>query len=85
MGYAVDVRPEGNMLFVQNKDVPGVIGKIGMMLGEGKVNIAEYLLSRKDNSDTAYSVIKVDGQIDEKLLDKLSNIDDVLDVKQLYV
>ena len=85
MGYEVDVRPEGNMLFVQNKDVPGVIGKIGMMLGEGKVNIAQYLLSRTDNSDTAYSVIKVDGQIDKKLLDKLSSIDDVLDVKQLYV
>ena len=85
MGYEVDVRPEGNMLFVQNKDVPGVIGKVGMMLGEGNVNIAEYLLSRIDNNDSAYSVIKVDGQIDEKLLDKLSKIDEILDVKQLHV
>jgi len=85
MGYEVDFRPEGNMLFVQNKDVPGVIGKVGMMLGEGSVNIAEYLLSRVENSDSAYSVIKVDGQINEKLLDKLSNIDEIIDIKQLYV
>ena len=85
MGYEVDVRPEGNMLFVQNKDVPGVIGKVGMMLGEGSVNIAEYLLSRAVNSDSAYSVIKVDGQINEKLLDKLSSIDEIVDIKQLYV
>jgi D-3-phosphoglycerate dehydrogenase len=85
MGYEVDFRPEGNMLFVQNKDVPGVIGKVGMMLGEGKVNIAEYLLSRADDSDFAYSVIKVDGQIENKLLDKLSKIDEILDIKQLYV
>jgi D-3-phosphoglycerate dehydrogenase len=85
MGYEVDIRPEGNMLFVQNKDVPGVIGKVGMMLGEGSVNIAEYLLSRAVNSDSAYSVIKVDGQINEKLLDKLSSIDEIVDIKQLYV
>lgn len=85
MGYEVDVRPEGNMLFVQNKDVPGVIGKVGMMLGKGNINIAEYLLSRTDNSDSAYSVIKVDGQIDEKLLATLSNVDEILDIKQLYV
>ena len=73
------------MLFMQNKDVPGVIGKVGMMLGEGNVNIAEYLLCRADNSDSAYSVIKVDGHIDDKLLEKLSNIDEILDIKQLYV
>jgi len=85
MGYEVDVRPEGNMVFVQNKDVPGVIGKVGMVLGEGNVNIAEYLLSRTDNSDSAYSIIKVDGQINEKLLQTLSNIDEILDIKQLYV
>ena len=85
MGYEVDVRPEGNMLFVQNKDVPGVIGKVGMMLGESNVNIAEYLLSRSDNSDSAYSVIKLDGQIDNELLEILSNIDEILDIKQLYV
>ena len=85
MGYEVDVRPEGNMLFIQNKDVPGVIGKVGMMLGGGNVNIAEYLLSRTDNSDSAYSIIKVDGQINKKMLEKLSQIDEILDIKQLYV
>ena len=85
MGYEVDVRPEGNMLFVQNKDVPGVIGKVGMMLGEGKVNIAEYLLSRTPNNDSAYSVIKFDGQINEELLEELTQVDEILDIKQLHV
>ena len=60
MGYEVDVRPEGNMLFVQNKDVPGVIGKVGMALGKSEVNIAEFILSRTANNDVAYSIIKFD-------------------------
>ena len=85
MGYEVDVRPEGNMLFVQNKDVPGVIGKVGMILGKGGVNIAEYLLSRTPNNDSAYSVIKFDGQINEELLEELTQVDEILDIKQLHV
>ena len=85
MGYEVDVRPEGNMLFVQNKDIPGVIGKVGMLLGEGGVNIAEYLLSRTPNNDSAYSVIKFDGEINDKLLETLKQVDEILSVKQLHV
>ena len=85
MGYEVDVRPKGNMLFVQNKDVPGVIGKVGMLLGEGGVNIAEYLLSRTPNNDSAYSVIKFDGEINEELLESLKKVDEILTVKQLHV
>ena len=85
MGYEVDVRPEGNMFFVQNKDVPGVIGKVGMILGKGGVNIAEYLLSRAPNNDSAYSVIKFDGEINEELLEELTQVDEILDIKQLYV
>ena len=85
MGYEVDVRPEGNMLFVRNKDVPGVIGKVGMILGEGGVNIAEYLLSRTALNDAAYSIIKVDGQINMKLLKQLNAVDEVLNIKQLQL
>ena len=85
MGYEVDVRPEGNMLFVQNKDVPGVIGKVGMVLGKSAVNIAEYILSRTANNDSAYSIIKFDGIIDDALLEELTKIDEILDIKQLHV
>ena len=74
-----------NKLFGQNKDVPGVIGKVGMILGEGGVNIAEYLLSRTPNNDSAYSVIKFDGEINEELLESLKKVDEILTVKQLHV
>ena len=41
---------EGNILFVENKDVQGVIGKVCMILSEENINIVEYLISR-NNSD----------------------------------
>ena len=60
MDYQIDFSPEGSMLLIQNKDIPGVVGKIGTVLGAFKINIAEFLLSRKDSNDIAYSIIKID-------------------------
>lgn len=85
MGYEVDVRPEGNMLFMKNKDVPGVIGKVGTLLGAADVNIGEYLLSRTSQNDTAYAVVKLDSELDDKLLDSLSNLDEIIDIRQLKI
>lgn len=85
MGYELDVRPEGNMLFMKNKDVPGVIGRVGQVLGDGGVNIAEYLLSRTEDSDSAYAVIKIDGKLEDGLLQSLLEIDEILEIKQLHI
>ncbi len=85
MGYEIDVRPEGCMLLIQNKDVPGVIGKVGMLLGNAGVNIAEYLLSRSTGGDTAFAVVKVDGKLSEDVIDALNKFDEILKIQQLQV
>ena len=84
-GYELDFNPEGNILFIKNKDVPGVIGKVGMVLSEANVNIGEYLLSRTTSEEGAFSVIKVDEKIDSILIKKLIDIDEILSVKQLTI
>ena len=84
-GYELDFRPEGNMLFLQNKDVPGVIGKVGVILSDAKVNIGEFILSRTTSKEIAYSVIKVDEKINEKLFNQLIQIDDIVSIKQLSI
>ena len=33
MGFEIDLRPNGTMLFIKNMDVPGVVGKVGSILG----------------------------------------------------
>ena len=73
------------MLFLQNKDVPGVIGKVGMLLSDANINIGEYLLSRTTSKERAYSVIKVDEHINSELFKRLIKVDEILDVKQINI
>ena len=84
-GYELDFRPEGNMLFLQNKDVPGVIGKVGVILSDANVNIGEFILSRTTSKEIAYSVIKVDEKIDSALLNQLMQVDEIVSIKQLRI
>ena len=83
MGFDIDLNPEGNMLFIKNKDVPGVIGKIGTVLGNLKINIAGYLLGRIEDKDYAYAVIKLDDFIDDSALNMINDIAEIINVKQL--
>ena len=83
MGFELDMKPEGNMLFMQNKDVPGVIGKVGSILGENKVNIGEYLLSRTSKNDIAYAVVKLDCKLESHIIESLQNLDEILKIHQL--
>ena len=83
MGFDIDLNPEGPMLFIKNKDVPGVIGKIGTIIGDCNVNIAGYLLSRIEKSDFAYAVIKVDELINDKVLEEIYSIEDIIEIKQI--
>ena len=82
-GYKMEVNPNGTLLFVQNDDVPGVIGKVGTFLGDNKINIAAYLLSRKKNENLAFAVIRLDDSIDNQIIDMLSSIKELKFVHQI--
>jgi D-3-phosphoglycerate dehydrogenase len=58
-GYPMEFAPEGSLLCLVNRDVPGVIGRIGTFLGERKVNIADLALSRTSGG-RAMAVVKID-------------------------
>ena len=83
MGFEVDLRPVGKMLFIKNKDVPGVIGKIGTILGQMDINISGYLLSKMDNKNYAYSIIRIDNEADELAINKISQLSEIQEIKQL--
>ncbi len=85
MGFEIDVMPEGNMLLIENLDVPGVIGKVGKILGDSEINIAEFLLSRTSKGDNAFSIVKVDDKISEILMKTLQDLDEIMNVIQLKV
>ncbi len=69
--FTVDVTPRRTMLVLTNADVPGVIGRVGTLLGDAGVNIAEYHQSRTSQGGNALAAITVDGTVDAALRARL--------------
>ena len=84
-GYDMEVMPQGTMLFIENRDMPGVIGHVGSFLGTENINIAAYFLSRTDEDELAFSVVRVDSQLSETQLTGLYDIEHIQSVKQIHV
>ncbi len=83
--FYVEAIPEGYMLVVSNKDVPGVVGSIGTLLGNHGINIAEMSFGRDKKSGQAISLLNVDSEIPPKVINKLKRAKNVNDAKQVYV
>ncbi len=77
-GYWIDCVPEGNLIVFQNHDRPGVIGKVGSLLGELNINIANFALGRKNGSGLALGVLQVDSEVDCVVLERLRSVADLL-------
>ncbi len=58
-GLPLEFAPEGTLLVIGNRDVPGVVGRIGTLLGERGLNIADFALAR-GGGGLAAAVVKVD-------------------------
>lgn len=74
-GYRVDVRPSGPMLVTQHTDRPGVIGRVGTLLGDSGINIAGMHVGRESEGSRAVMVLKLDTPTSETLLDGIRQID----------
>jgi D-3-phosphoglycerate dehydrogenase len=69
--FYLEAVPEGYILVLQNKDVPGVVGIIGTILGKNGINIAGMELGRSEKGGNAISFTHVDNSVDKKALDEL--------------
>ncbi len=78
--FRVDVYPRDALLILTNRDVPGVIGRVGTLLGEAGVNIAEYHQARLAQGGEALAAVSVDGAIDESVKRQLLALPDVRSV-----
>jgi len=82
-GFRLEFRPSGKLLVLRNLDVPGVVGKIGTLLGEARVNIAEIHLARRDGEDNALAVLRLDQQPDEPTLARLRELPGVVSARAI--
>jgi D-3-phosphoglycerate dehydrogenase len=86
-GIDVEAPLEGNLIYLRNRDVPGVIGKVGTILGKHKINIADFSLGRRVGSGKktreAIAVVHVDVKVPDPVLAELRKIDAVEQAKAI--
>ncbi len=73
-GFRVDARPEGHMLVLMNEDKPLIIGRVGTLLGEEGVNIANMVLGRDKPGGRASTILNLDAPIGDEMLDKVAQV-----------
>ena len=71
LGYEIEIGLEPRMLFVVNDDRPGMIGRLGTLLGEEDVNIAHMAVSRNRRSAKALMALTLDSTPGEQLIERL--------------
>jgi len=77
-GFYLEAVPEGYILILHNRDVPGVVGAIGTLLGHKGINIAGMELGRREKGGDAISFIHVDNEIPNETLDELRGLSQIL-------
>jgi len=77
----VDAVPEGYMLVMSNKDVPGIIGQIGTILGKNNVNIAGMSFGREEKGGKAVSVLNIDSDVPKSVLEEIRKAQNIYSVK----
>ena len=75
--FPVNVTPSSHMLFTRHRDMPGIIGKLGSLLGEHNVNIASMQVGRKIVRGDAVMVLSIDDPVPAALLETLTAIDGI--------
>ena len=69
--YRLEAVPSGYMLVFSNQDTPGVIGKIGTILGSNQINIAGMQLGRVAPHGMAVAVVNVDSPIPPAIMQEI--------------
>lgn len=82
-GLILEVRLEGVLLFIRNRDIPNMVGTIGTFLGQKNINIARLELSRQKEKESAITAIALDSMLDEQSLKELGAKEGILDIFQV--
>ncbi len=79
--YFFEFDPEGIFLTIYNEDIPGVIGKIGTVLGKHKINIAGMRLGRNESTKLALTVLNIDSDVSPEAQKELLDSEEIKQLK----
>jgi len=78
--FHLDVIPKGTFLHFKIFDRPGIIGKVGTILGDHNINIAGFGVSRQKSGEEL-AFVSVDDPIRSHVLDEILKIDGMIEAK----
>jgi D-3-phosphoglycerate dehydrogenase len=83
--YQVDFAPEEHMMVITYEDRPGMIGKIGQIMGEHNINIAAMNLGRREKRGEAMVILSLDSAVPGNVVDEIREVIDAAFVKYLHL
>jgi D-3-phosphoglycerate dehydrogenase len=83
-GYAVDAQPQGEYVFLRHIDQPGMIGRIGMCLGEAQINIATMQVGRRQSGGAAIMLLGVDDAVPTAVIERIARVPGVQMARALH-
>ncbi|MCS6972386.1 MAG: ACT domain-containing protein, partial [Leptospiraceae bacterium] len=84
-GNALHLRPEGNILYILNNDTPGVVGKLGTILGEHNINISSMELSRGRKGGQARTFLGLDDELPPAVLEEIRKKEFIVEARFLKI
>jgi len=82
-GYKLDFEPAPYVIAIQGIDKPGIIGKVGTLLGANGLNIAAMQWSRNEKGEKAVAFVSVDGEVADGVMNQLREIEGVIKASTL--
>lgn len=82
-GYKIDAIPSGALILTEHRDVPGMVGKVGTVLGRAEINISAMQVSRERSGGGAIMLLSVDRQADAATLKEIRAIAGIASVRSL--
>ena len=79
-GYEVSFIPEGVLAIVKHIDRPGIIGRVGVTLGDYGINIAGMQVGRKEPGGESVMLINLDHTVPDEVVEKLKKIPNIKDI-----
>jgi len=79
-GHAVEISPTASMLVVHNDDRPGMIGRVGLALGEANISIASMAVGPDPKTKTALMVLSTTEPTPASVVELLRDTDGIQDI-----
>ena len=79
----LNAKLEGHIILIYNLDIPGMIGRIGTVLGKHEINIADMTCGRKQIGSLALMLINIGESIPIEIMHEISELDNVTFAKQI--